>query len=112
GLDYLHSRNIVHGDLRGTNIPISDKGSACLSDFRLAASISDADSVTGLTSSSDDAGSIRWFAPELMSTRMDVSVWRCWLQTLTLLKLYTGSPPFSNVTEVAAMFNGHRGPRM
>ncbi|KAJ7107553.1 kinase-like domain-containing protein, partial [Mycena epipterygia] len=36
GLEYLHAQNIVHGDLRGTNILISDDNSACLSDFGLA----------------------------------------------------------------------------
>ncbi|KAJ6540839.1 kinase-like domain-containing protein [Mycena vulgaris] len=110
GLEYLHSIKLVHGDLRGTNILISDKGSACLSDFGLATSISDADSATGLTSSSNRAGSIRWFAPELISptdfghekfTRTpasDVYAYGC-----VCLELYTGSPPFSDVPEVAAM---------
>ncbi|KAJ6486748.1 hypothetical protein C8R45DRAFT_267767 [Mycena sanguinolenta] len=32
GLDYLHSMDVVHGDLRGINILISDDGNACLSD--------------------------------------------------------------------------------
>ncbi|KAJ6526554.1 hypothetical protein DFH09DRAFT_1045971 [Mycena vulgaris] len=35
GLSYLHSMNIVHGDLRGTNILVSDDWNACLADFGL-----------------------------------------------------------------------------
>jgi serine/threonine protein kinase len=66
GLDYLHSMNIVHGDLRGANILISDTGNACLSDFGLATTISDADSTAAPTSSANHGGSLRWFAPELM----------------------------------------------
>ncbi|KAJ6566792.1 kinase-like domain-containing protein [Mycena capillaripes] len=39
GLDYLHSMNIIHGDLRGNNILISDDKTACLTDFGLATTI-------------------------------------------------------------------------
>lgn len=36
GLEYLHSRDIVHGDLRGANVLISEDGVARLSDFGLS----------------------------------------------------------------------------
>lgn len=35
GLAYLHSQDIVHGDLRGANVLISEDGVARLSDFGL-----------------------------------------------------------------------------
>ncbi|KAJ7459289.1 kinase-like domain-containing protein, partial [Mycena latifolia] len=111
-LEYLHSKNIVHGDLRGANVLISDEGSACLTDFGLATSISDVDreTETGFTSSSNRAGSMRWLAPELISpkdfdcekfirtTASDVYAYAC-----LCLELHTGSPPFSDVPEAAAM---------
>ncbi|KAJ7279128.1 kinase-like domain-containing protein [Mycena rebaudengoi] len=62
GLEYLHSRKIVHGDLRGANILINDEWSACLADFGLT-SLSD---TTTATHTSNRAGSIRWMAPELI----------------------------------------------
>ncbi|KAF7336032.1 Kinase-like protein [Mycena sanguinolenta] len=111
GLDYLHSMNVVHGDLRGNNILISDDGNACLSDFGLATTIDDADSTLGFTSTSNRAGSVRWFAPELIEpTRFgcpkfirtkasDVYAYAC-----VCLELYTGNPPFSTLPDVAAMF--------
>ncbi|KAF8189991.1 kinase-like protein, partial [Mycena galopus ATCC 62051] len=111
GLDYLHSMNVVHGDLRGTNILISEDGEACLSDFGLATTISDADSTAGmLSSSSNRGGSARWFAPELIepksfgcerfsrTTASDVYAYAC-----VCLELYTGSPPFAHLPDVAAM---------
>jgi serine/threonine protein kinase len=61
---------VVHGDLRGNNILISDDYRAVLSDFGLATTIQegDADTTAGaLVSSSHRAGSLRWFAPELIS---------------------------------------------
>ncbi|KAF7336079.1 Kinase-like protein [Mycena sanguinolenta] len=109
GLDYLHSMNVVHGDLRGNNILISDDGNACLSDFGLATSIVDADSTNGLTSTSNRAGSSQWFAPELIhptkfgctkfvrTKASDVYAYAC-----VCLELYTGNPPFPHLREIAA----------
>ncbi|KAJ7107523.1 kinase-like domain-containing protein [Mycena epipterygia] len=119
GLDYLHAQNIVHGDLRGTNILISDENSACLSDFGLATSVSDTDSPAMLTSSSNNGGSTRWFAPELIAPKAfgcerfvrtpasDVFAYAC-----VCLELYTGSPPLSDVKpDVAAMLRVIQGER-
>ncbi|KAJ7224780.1 kinase-like domain-containing protein [Mycena rebaudengoi] len=62
GLEYLHSRNIVHGDLRGANILITQDWSACLTDFGLT-TFTD---TTAATTTSHRAGTIRWMAPELI----------------------------------------------
>ncbi|KAJ7748298.1 kinase-like domain-containing protein [Mycena maculata] len=114
GLEYLHSRHIVHGDLRGANILVSDDGHGCLADFGLSTIISEEISEL-LTSSSNRAGSVRWFAPELISPAdfgcakfartpaSDVYAYAC---------LYTGRPPFADVTpETAVMFQVIRGER-
>ncbi|KAJ6486675.1 kinase-like domain-containing protein, partial [Mycena sanguinolenta] len=118
GLNYLHSTNVVHGDLRGNNILVSDDGNACLSDFGLATTIAEADSTVGFTSSSNRAGSVRWFAPELIdpvkfgckkfirTKASDVYAYAC-----VCLELYTGDPPFSYVQDVAAMFRVIGGER-
>ncbi|TFK43199.1 hypothetical protein BDQ12DRAFT_168524 [Crucibulum laeve] len=58
GLEYLHSQNIVHGDLRGGNILINDEWQACLAGFGLTI-------VSEVTFTSHTHGSIRWMAPEL-----------------------------------------------
>ncbi|KAJ7132598.1 kinase-like domain-containing protein, partial [Mycena epipterygia] len=61
GLRYLHSENIVHGDLCGRNILINERG-ACLTDFGLAAFVELDTSVKTSTRS----GSTHWMAPELL----------------------------------------------
>ncbi|KAJ6476215.1 kinase-like domain-containing protein, partial [Mycena sanguinolenta] len=121
GLAYLHSMNIVHGDLRGNNILVSDDWSVCLADFGLAGVIEDPASTTGgaLTSTADHAGSLRWFAPELIAptffgcerfvrtTASDVYAFAC-----VCIELHTGSPPFFDVSpDVAAMLKVVAGER-
>ncbi|KZS95411.1 kinase-like protein [Sistotremastrum niveocremeum HHB9708] len=68
GLTYLHSHGIVHGDIKGCNILVSDDGAALLADFGLAkrtetnsTSMNDADTSTN----NGPRGTIRWMAPEL-----------------------------------------------
>ncbi|KAJ7141696.1 kinase-like domain-containing protein [Mycena crocata] len=61
GLAYLHDQNVVHGDLRGSNILVDDAGHACLTDFGLTV-LSDATT----TQTNNGAGSVRWMAPETL----------------------------------------------
>ncbi|KAF8183881.1 kinase-like domain-containing protein [Mycena galopus ATCC 62051] len=112
GLEYLHSGGIVHGDLRGTNILITQDLSACLADFGLSVF---ADSVTSISTSR--AGSPYWMAPELFdpdrfgigfarTPASDVYAFGC-----VCFELYTDRPPFAHLSEVAALLKISSGGR-
>ncbi|KAK7029779.1 kinase-like domain-containing protein, partial [Favolaschia claudopus] len=100
GLEYLHSRNVIHGDLKGANILIQDDWTACLADFGLS-KFSDAST----SMSSNRGGSVYWMAPELLDPHIpfartlatDVYAFGC-----VCLELYTGRPPFADVLDVVA----------
>lgn len=80
GLEYLHNKNIIHGDLKGVsplmqmlptkniilpfqvNILVSPSRRALLADFGLATTM---ESKPGPTSMNRTAGTPRWQAPEL-----------------------------------------------
>ncbi|KAK0436365.1 hypothetical protein EV421DRAFT_1907980 [Armillaria borealis] len=68
GLMYLHSKNIVHGDLHGGNVLVDSEGCARLADFGLSAVVAECRG-TSRTSpggiSSPHGGALRWAAPEL-----------------------------------------------
>ncbi|KAJ7508890.1 kinase-like domain-containing protein [Mycena galericulata] len=102
GLAYLHSQNIVHGDLRGGNVLIDDDGHARLADFGLAI-VTDA---TLGTTSTTQRGSLRWMAPELTDFEVefkrteasDVYAFAC-----LCIEIYTGEQPFWNVQQDIAV---------
>ncbi|KAJ8593427.1 kinase-like protein [Rhizopogon salebrosus TDB-379] len=62
GLQYLHTNNIIHGDLTGPNVLIHGNGTACLADFGLSV-------VASWTSAFH--GNFRWMAPELLGEPED-----------------------------------------
>ena len=83
GLIYLHSCNIIHGDLKGvrycvrycftvliptqSNILVDAGGHARVTDFGLVTVTQNLDSIRG---ASDEHGhSARWIAPEILSGR-------------------------------------------
>ncbi|KAG9030078.1 hypothetical protein FS837_003376 [Tulasnella sp. UAMH 9824] len=61
GLSYLHENDIIHGDIRGTNILISDLGGALICDFGLS-KMKDSNTSTG----QKGAGSSSWMSPEVL----------------------------------------------
>ncbi|THU90607.1 kinase-like protein, partial [Dendrothele bispora CBS 962.96] len=115
GLAYLHSQNVIHGDLRGANILINDNWQACLTDFGLT--VFDGPTPTSLTSRRE--GSVRWMAPELLipdsfgfdcsrpTAKTDVYAFGC-----VCFELYAGCPPFSQfVHDTAVMLRVVKGER-
>ncbi|KIK64047.1 hypothetical protein GYMLUDRAFT_162160 [Collybiopsis luxurians FD-317 M1] len=101
GLKYLHTckpKPIVHGDMKGNNILITDDGRATLSDFGLSQVIEDLVGPTGITPSCTEAGPIRWQSPEFL---MDTSeIFRpqlpgdVWSFGCTAYELLTGKVPY------------------
>ncbi|TFK27661.1 hypothetical protein FA15DRAFT_666121 [Coprinopsis marcescibilis] len=71
GLRYLHSQNIIHGDLKGQNVLIQSSGRACLADFGLSCVGEEINEAWSTGSSACMAGTMRWQAPELLSPDED-----------------------------------------
>ncbi|KAJ6518087.1 kinase-like protein, partial [Mycena vitilis] len=96
GLQYLHSRRICHGDIKGINILVDDSGRAVLCDFGLARIKSE------ITNSSIQmghvvAGSRNWMAPELLvgsSPKMPSDIYAF---GMTIYELYTDEIPLSSI---------------
>ncbi|KDQ21213.1 hypothetical protein BOTBODRAFT_195567 [Botryobasidium botryosum FD-172 SS1] len=98
GLKYLHEFNptIIHGDVRGHNILVSETGEAKLADFGLSYEMS-LNSDYSYSTEWKVAGNWAWLAPELVE--QDVSVPRTTSTDVfsfgrTIVQIITGNPPF------------------
>ncbi|KDQ18601.1 hypothetical protein BOTBODRAFT_52570 [Botryobasidium botryosum FD-172 SS1] len=89
GLQYLHSlaRPVVHGNLRGSSVLISEDGRAVLSDFGLC-------NVSGMeNSASITTDSMRWMSTEAQRGQRSPDV-DTWAWAMTALELISGKVPF------------------
>lgn len=94
GLQYLHSRKTVHGDLKACNILVSQDGTAKLTDFDH--SIMTESSLVFSDTTRVGGGTVRWMAPELV---LETSVQRSketdiYALGMTFLEIITGNVPY------------------
>eukprot|EP01065_Artemidia_motanka_P008929 TRINITY_DN14537_c0_g1_i1.p1 TRINITY_DN14537_c0_g1~~TRINITY_DN14537_c0_g1_i1.p1 ORF type:complete len:408 (+),score=34.55 TRINITY_DN14537_c0_g1_i1:38-1261(+) len=93
GLQYLHSRNIVHRDVKVANVLLSD-GVAKLTDFGTA--------VRSATDSVHDshctAGTPAYMSPEVLCGGKGSKSADVWAVGCVMLELCTGAPPFAHVS--------------
>ncbi|KAF8526297.1 kinase-like domain-containing protein [Hysterangium stoloniferum] len=95
GIQFMHDRGIVHGDLKSANIMIDDTGHARIIDFGLSRILSDTQDEDTYHPSGT---SLCWCAPELLiegalrTKSSDIYAFGS-----TILELLTGSPPFASL---------------
>ncbi|KAI3649085.1 hypothetical protein MP228_006939 [Amoeboaphelidium protococcarum] len=116
GLSYLHQKNIVHRDIKSANILVDNKGIVKISDFGISkkmaqADVSDRGSVISLypkgvggNRTSALQGSVFWLSPEVVkhfhySKKSDVWSFGC-----LVIEMFTGTHPWPNMNQMAAMF--------
>ncbi|KXN84740.1 Serine/threonine-protein kinase HT1 [Leucoagaricus sp. SymC.cos] len=94
GLEYLHSLDIVHGDLKAKNVLVSDTGHAMLADFGISQVV-----VTAAVQSQYGTGTFRWKAPELLlETRAPFTKESdIWAFGCTGYEVLTGEIPFCEI---------------
>ncbi|EUC56394.1 tyrosine kinase family catalytic domain protein [Rhizoctonia solani AG-3 Rhs1AP] len=92
GLEYMHARNTVHGDLKALNVLISSDGIARLSDFDFSV-MSEASGLMFTASSNSRSGSIRWVAPEMLAEDAPIRTKDSDVYALGM-EIFTGSVPY------------------
>ncbi|KAK5945457.1 ATP binding [Knufia obscura] len=119
GLSYLHSRNIIHRDIKGANILVDNRGAVKISDFGVSkqttsnltnpSTLSDttANAPTALSAPGNRTslqGSVFWMAPEVVrqtgqSIKSDI-----WSVGCLIVEMFTGSRPFPSMTTLQTLF--------
>lgn len=106
GLEYLASKNVVHGDIKAANILIFPHGVVKLCDFGLSFQWDDDELYEsydkGKANNSKRLqkiatnGSAYWLAPEIIIHRMATPKSDIWSLGATVIEMLSGRPPFSN----------------
>jgi len=105
GLRYLHTYKpiVVHGDLKGANVLVSESGEACLGDFGLShRAIQGANAAEGNSHAWRAGGNPRWQAPELLRAKKSEESARTTASDIfafgrVMIEAFTGNLPFANV---------------
>ncbi|KDQ21212.1 hypothetical protein BOTBODRAFT_195492 [Botryobasidium botryosum FD-172 SS1] len=101
GLEYLHNFEppIIHGDLRGHNILISESGDACITDFGLSQVMGEVQEYS-YSSSFKHAGNWSFMAPELLGDNPPSRSWETDVFSFgrVIIELATGKSPFHHLS--------------
>ncbi|XP_042416150.1 mitogen-activated protein kinase kinase kinase 5-like [Zingiber officinale] len=103
GLIYLHSKNIMHRDIKGANLLVDVNGVVKLADFGMAKHLSGAAPALSLK------GSPFWMAPEMLQATMNKEIGYdlavdIWSLGCTIIEMFTGKHPWSDLEGPQAMF--------
>ncbi|ETP42312.1 serine/threonine protein kinase, partial [Phytophthora nicotianae P10297] len=100
GLEYLHERGLIHGDLRCSNILIGSDGMAKLSNFGLSSSMNGVSPRT--------AAAQRWQAPEVLKGETPSHQSDVYSLGMCILEAATGERPWSMKDEGIVRFSKFR----
>ncbi|KAF1991719.1 MAP kinase-like protein [Aulographum hederae CBS 113979] len=115
GLSYLHSRDIIHRDIKGANILVDNKGSVKISDFGISKRVS-ATTLLSTPSSTGRGraggggprvslqGSVFWMAPEVVKQTAYTRKADIWSLGCLIVEMFTGYHPHPNCTQLQAIF--------
>lgn len=107
GLEYLHQRGIVHGDLKCNNILVGSDGKTKLTDFGLSSIVQKRESTLGTQAV---VGAWRWKAPECLAGQPTSFQADIYSFGMCVLEAVSGALPWgSDMPDVAVRFHVRRG---
>lgn len=111
GLSYLHSRDIIHRDVKGANILVDNKGGVKISDFGISKRV-EASTVLGSRASNGGGhlhrpslqGSVYWMAPEVVRQTAHTKKADIWSLGCLVVEMFLGAHPFPDCSQLQAIF--------
>lgn len=106
GLNYLHSVDIIHRDIKGANILIDIKGTVKISDFGISKKVDSTDDREGNKQARRASlqGSVYWMAPEVVKQTTYTKKADIWSVGCLIVEMFTGKHPFPSFSQMQAIF--------
>ncbi|CUA74299.1 poly(A) polymerase [Rhizoctonia solani] len=98
GLAYLHHIGIVHGDLKGANVLVSDEGNAVLTDFGNSSLVDQTMKFTQTTSST--SMTVRWSPAEIIAGNPPTETSDVYALGMTVLETLNGAIPYHTKQDI------------
>lgn len=109
GLNYLHSKEIIHRDIKGANILVDNKGSVKISDFGISKRVEASSLLTpaqkkGAAQRVSLQGSVFWMAPEVVRQTAYTRKADIWSLGCLIVEMLTGQHPHPDCSQMQAIF--------
>ncbi|KAH8835727.1 kinase-like domain-containing protein [Flagelloscypha sp. PMI_526] len=108
GIEYLHSRGILHRDLKSENILVEPIGVCKISDFGISKRLSSQDAEE--RAFTELRGTLFWMAPEVVNSRergYDTKI-DIWSVGCVMLEMWTGKRPWQGEQPIPVMMKLYR----
>jgi serine/threonine protein kinase len=97
GLNYLHSHEKIHRDVKAANILLNEKGVAKLADFGVSEPSDSSNKKSSIV------GTPLWLPPEVIRQEDYSCAIDIWSLGITIIEMGDGQPPYNDLEQTAAL---------